>query len=114
MFFISFAHIYHYYHNLYIRYIIDMENLYLYFKEVTFHCGRSTRGRDGRAHKVANEKAQSARIRGKSANPTHWEELRESVREALFASQASAVEWRRRCIEANNGGNTGRKRQFDD
>ena len=30
MFFITFAHIYHYYHNLHSFYIIDTENLYLF------------------------------------------------------------------------------------
>ena len=82
-------------------------------QEVTFHVGRRTRGRDGRALKVATGKANTARELGQPMNPVNWESMREPVWEALVASQASAVQWHRQCLEANRGGNSGGKGQFN-
>ena len=82
-------------------------------KAVTFHVGRGSRGRNRRALEVAKEKAINARELGHDLYALNWEELRDCVRKALVASQASAVHWHRRVIEANSGGNSGGKWQFN-
>ena len=78
-------------------------------KAVTFHVGRGTRGRNRRALEVAKRKARDARELGHDVYGLNWEELRDVVREAVVESQASAVLWRRRVIEASSRGNSGGK-----